>query len=237
MSPVFLRSLLIATRTPTRRIIAIVALCALCAGVSQAQMNPGSVRERYDKQTKGSSLDEYVTKLGSDDPQERLEGVKSLGEAKDKKATQYLIQAVGDPDERVQVKAIETLGELRASDATSVLVQHLFIRTTRPEMKRLILASLGKIGDPSAAKPIVEFLQRDLDDATRGTAIYALGDIGSTDASATLEQLSKNDPNPTLRRLSREALSKVQIHRDAQAKEVKEPLETFLPKEPPPPAQ
>lgn len=223
-----------------KKIATAAAVAALLGtgGVAWGQMTSGdSMRQRYDKQTKGASIDEYIKKLDSDDASERLEGVKSLGESKDGKAIQYLIQAVGDPDERVQVKAIEVLGEMRASDATPVLVQQLFIRSTRPELKRRILAALGKIGDSTASRPIVEFLQRDLDSATRGTAIYALGDIGAADAVDELKKISESDKDATLRRLAREALGKVQYHQEAQLKEVKEPLDTFLPKEPPPPQQ
>lgn len=209
----------------------------VCASSVHAQApSSDGMRQRYDKQSKTSSnLDEFIRKLDSDDPLERLDAVKSLGESKDNKAIPYLIQAVGDPDERVQVKAIEMLGEMRATDATPVLVQHLFIKSTRPEMKRRILASLGKIGDQSAAKPILEFLQRDLDPGTRGTAIYALGDLGASEALEPLKKIAQDDQDPTLRRLAREASNKIQYHQEVQLKEVKQPLDTFLPKEPPPP--
>lgn len=207
------------------------------AGAAEAQLQGDSVRQRYDKSQKSTSIDEHVKKLDSDDPDERLDGVRAIGSSKDGKGVEYLIQALGDPDERVQVKAIEMLGEMRASDATPVLVQHLFIRQARPELKARILAALGKIGDATAARPIVEFLQRDLDKSTRGTAIYALGDIGAAEASPELKKIAETDGDPMLRRLAREALSKVQYHQEAQEKEVKAPLDTFLPKEPPPPPQ
>jgi HEAT repeat protein len=149
---------------------------------------------------------------------------------------EHLIAALGDPDMRVEAKTVDVLGELRATDATVVLIQHLFLRTTEPQMKQRILAALGKIGDERAAKPIVEFLQRDLDSATRGTAIYALGDIGSPDALETLEQLGQTDSDPTVRRLAYEAANKVRLHQSAVSKEVKA-AETFLPKAPPEPEE
>ena len=102
-----------------------------------------------------------------------------MSESTDPAAVAYLVQALGDPDMRVKAKAIDACGTLRATDATPVLVQQLFLRGTDPEVKQRILAALGKIGDPRAAKPIKEFLGRDLDHATRGTAIFALGDIGA----------------------------------------------------------
>src|SRR5262249_28233944 len=150
--------------------------------LASAQISGQQIRNRYDKNTKGASIDDYVKRLASDDPEKRLEAVKSLGASKDNKAVEYLIQALGDSDMRVQAKAVDMLGEMRATDATPVLIQSLFLRTTETQMKQRILASLGKIGDTRAARPIMEFLQRDLDQATRGTAIYALGAIGAPES-------------------------------------------------------
>ena len=200
-----------------------------------AQVSGQQIRERYDKTTKGTSIDDFVKKLNSDDAENRLEGVKSLSDSKDNKAIEYLIQATGDSDIRVQAKAIAALGDMRATDATPVLIQYLSRRTVENNMKQLILASLGKIGDARAARPIVEFLQRDLDPATRGTAIFALGEIGAPDSTDTLSRLAQSDDDPTVRRLANEALAKVQHHQAAIQKEVKGPSQTFLePKEPPP---
>ncbi|MBI3786037.1 MAG: HEAT repeat domain-containing protein [Deltaproteobacteria bacterium] len=208
------------------------AFAAFSAMPVQAQFNSQQMRQRYQKNTQGTSIEDYVKKLGSDDPAKRLEGVKLLGATHDPKVVEYLIQALGDSDVRVRAKSVEELGEMRAVDSTQVLIQHLFLRTTEPQMKQLILASLGKIGDPRSAKPIMEFLQRDLDEATRGTAIYALGDIGSAEASPTLQQISQDDSNATLRRLAGEALNKVQHHQASMQKEASKPTDTFLPKEP-----
>jgi HEAT repeat protein len=200
-----------------------------------AQINSQQVRQRYEKSTKGTSIEDFVKKLESDDADKRLEGVKSLGASKDTKAVAYLIQALGDSDMRVQAKAVDMLGEMRATDATPVLIQHLFLRTTDAQMKQRLLAALGKIGDVRAARPIMEFLQRDLDAATRGTAIYALGDIGAPESADTLSQIAKADDDATVRRLAGDALSKVQQHQAIQQKELKGVPETFLePKQPPP---
>jgi HEAT repeat protein len=169
-----------------------------------------------------------VKQLGSSDPDKRLEGVKSLGASKDPKATEYLIQAMGDADVRVQAKAVQMLGDMRANDATPVLVQYLFLRTTEPNMKQLILAALGKIGDPRAAQPLIEFLQRDLDRPTRGTAIFALGEIGAPESVEPLKRISQTESDPTLRRLANEAMSKVEAHQAVIKSQVKGPSETFL---------
>lgn len=203
---------------------------------AQAQISSQQIRQRYEKNTKGTSIEDYVKNLGSSDPEKRLEAVKSLGTSNDKKAVEYLIQALGDSDVRVQAKAIAMLGDVRATDATPVLIQYLFLRTTDANMKQLILASLGKIGDARAARPIIEYLQRDLDPATRGTAIFALGEIGAPEAVEPLSLIARADEDQVVRRLANEAVSKVEAHQAVKRKEVKGPSETFLePKAPPPP--
>jgi HEAT repeat protein len=215
--------------------MALVMLLAAAPG--RAQISAQQVRERYNRTTKGANLDDFVRNLNSDDPAKRLQGLKSLTESKDPKAIEYIVAAVGDSDMRIKAKAIDALGNLRATDATPVLVQHLFLRDTDPEVKQRILASLGKIGDPRAAKPIGEFLERDLDPAMRGTAIYALGDIGSPESLPLLDKIAETDGNKTIQRLARQAAEKVNYHQAVIKTEAKQPLDTFLKPERPAPPQ
>lgn len=212
-------------RPCARLVLGLLLVSALPAA---AQISSQQVRQRYEKSTKGTSIEDFVKKLDSEDADKRLEAVKSLGATKDKKAVEYLIQALGDADLRVQCKAVDMLGEMRATDATPVLIQHLFLVTTDAHMKQRLLAALGKIGDVRAARPIMEFLQRDLDPATRGTAIFALGDIGAPESADTLTQIAQADQDATVRRLANEALNKVQQHQAVQQKELKGVPETFL---------
>ena len=73
------------------------------------------------------------------------------------------------------IKAIDELGNRMAKEATPMLVQQLFLRETEAFVQQRVLAALGKIADPRSTKPICEFLERDLDPSTRGTAVFALG--------------------------------------------------------------
>ena len=220
------------------RLAGIAAVAALLAAApAAAQISSNQIRQRYERNTRGTSIDDFVRKLNSDDPAARLEGVKSLADSKDTKAIEYLLQALGDADMRVKAKAIDALGNLRATEATPVLIQHLFLRSTEPYVKQRILASLGKIGDGRAAKPIMEFLQRDLDPAMRGTAIFALGDIGSPEALETLAEIERTEEDAALQRLAREATSKVNYHQTMLQTEAKEPSKTFLKPEPGAPPQ
>jgi HEAT repeat protein len=212
-----------------RSVVALLlAVAILLPGFAAAQISADQIRERYEKNTKGANLDDFVRKFNSEDADKRLEGIKSISESKDEKALDYLLQGLGDPDMRIKAKAIDALGNIRAVEATPVLVQHLFLRSTEPAVKRRILASLGKIGDPRAAAPITEFLQRDLDPAMRGIAIFALGEIGSGESLTPLNEIQRTDGNATLRRLAGDAANKVRWHQQVLATEAKEPRVTFL---------
>lgn len=216
-------------------ILAVLLSLAVAPLGARAQISADQVRERYDKQTKGAGVEEWARKMNSDDPLERLEGVRSLSEATDPAAVPYLVQALGDDDMRVKAKAIDACGAVRAADATPVLIQMLFLRGTEAEVERRILAALGKIGDQRAASSIVEYLGRDLDHATRGTAIYALGDIADPETLVFLDDLSGSEAHPTLKRLAREAAAKVRYQQSVKQTEAKQPLDTFLKPDQPPP--
>jgi HEAT repeat protein len=211
------------------------ALLLFTAGAARGQISADQVRQRYDRQSKGTSVEEFAKQMDSDDPTERLKGVKSMSESTDPKAIEYLVQALGDSDMRIKAKAIDACGNLRATDATPVLIQQLFLRTTDPEVKQRILAALGKIGDARAAKPIQEFLGRDLDLPTKGTALYALGDIGDPDSIEFLQTTERDEPAPTIKRIAREAEGKIRYQQAQRQTEAKQPLDTFLPPEPPAP--
>ena len=213
---------------------AIVALLLAAAAPALAQISADQVKQRYNKQSKGAGVEEWARKMNSDDPLERLEGVRSLSESTDPAAVPYLVQALGDTDMRVKAKAIDACGTARAADATPVLVQMLFLRGTSPEVEQRILAALGKIGDQRSSVQIIEFLGRDLDHATRGTALYALGDIADPGSVEFLDKYAGEEPNPTLKRLAREAAAKVRYQQTVRETEAKQPLDTFLKKDEPP---
>lgn len=219
----------------TFRAFPLAALFLVAPITASAQFAGQQARQRYQKQTKGASIDDFVKHLASDDADERLEAVRSLGSSGEPKAVQYLIQAVGDADERVEAKAIVLLGDLRATDAIPVLVQYLSRSTVNVRLKPLILAALGKIGDARAALPIAEFLQRDLEPSTRGTAVFALGEIASGESMETLRKVAENDADPNVQRLATEAMNKIESRRAAVKREVKAPAQNFLkPKDEPP---
>jgi HEAT repeat protein len=110
---------------------------------------------------------------------------------------------------RIRIKTIDTLGNMHAKEATPLLVQQLFLRDTELATKQHILAALGKIGDPRATAPLLDFVARDIDPAVRGNAVFALGDIGDHEALAPLEALARDGRDDNLRRLAQEAVRKI----------------------------
>lgn len=196
-------------------VLATAAAAALLALPATPRAQPSDLqeprqrfRDRYRTPQQNQRLDENVRKWKSDDPDERLEAVSGFGQVQDPKAIEYLLNAASDPDPRIRVKAIDVLGQIQAKEAVPLLVQRLFMRDTDLGTKQRCLASLGKIGDRRATKPILDFLSRDIETPVRGNAIYALGDIGDPAALPALEQIAQHDPDVTLRALATDAIKR-----------------------------
>jgi HEAT repeat protein len=177
-----------------------------------------NVTERYNKAKKGANIGEWVRRLNDDDPETRLEAVKSLGESGDAKAVEPLMQAAGDQDPRVQAKAVDFLGTTRATDATFFLVQRLFLADTPDPLRHRILNALGKIGDPAASRPILDYVSRDTPLDLRGTGIFALGEIGDPAARGDLVAMLDSERDARLRILIQEAVTKIDTRQAAPQK-------------------
>jgi len=190
----------------------IVTMMGVAAAWAQSPIDGrGRLRDRYEKPRQQQKLDEAIRKFGEEDTQTRLEGVEGLGEnAEDAKAVDYLIRAAADADLSVRVKAIDVIGDNRVKGAVPLLVQQLFMRDTTLATKQHILASLGKIGDTHATKPILDFLARDVDPSVRGSAVYALGELGDRSALPTLERFAKADADESFRSLAQSASRKIE---------------------------
>lgn len=201
-----------------RGVVAVVAVIGIVAGAAttaRAQVNPldgrGSLRDRYEKPRQQQKLDEAIRKFNEEDTQTRLEGVEGLGEnVEDAKAVEYLLRGAADANPSVRIKSIDTIGDGRVKAAVPLLVQQLFMRDTTLATKQHILAALGKIGDPHATQPILDFLARDVDPSVRGSAVYALGDIGDRAALPTLERLAKQTTDENFRGLTQAAIRKIE---------------------------
>jgi hypothetical protein len=143
------------------------------------------------------------------DPRVRAEALDKLRSVNDPKAQEMLIEGLTDPDIRVKVRAIDLLGAQQATAAVPLMTQQLFLRETQAVVKLHIVAALGRIGDSRGTLPIVGYLKEASDDQTRGTAVFALGEIGDPHATDVLVQTVTNDRNPMVRKLAQESLEKI----------------------------
>ncbi len=202
-------------RRPGRSVLTLALILLPAAGLAQSPFDPAEsprtkLRDRSSRgQSTGPKVEDQLKKLASEDPEQRIEGVRGLAESGDPKAIEHLIGAANDPDDRVRVKAIDTLGQLKAKDAVPLFVQKLFLRDTDRSTKARILVALGKIGDERATSPILDLLSRDADRPIRGNAVYALGEIGDTRAIPGLEKLAGSTDDEALRTLATETARKI----------------------------
>jgi len=143
------------------------------------------------------------------DPGVRVSELEKLRFLQDPEVNQILIGSMSDPDVRVKVKAIDILGARGANDAVTPMTTMIFLRSTEPIVKLHLVAGLGRIGDAQGALPVMQYLGEDQDERGRGTAVFALGEIGSDKAVPLLNAVVAQDQSAMVRRLAKEALQKV----------------------------
>jgi len=203
--------------------VASLAGFLLMSALASAQMGPGggggsnplgaifnqNNNRASERTTTQHDLKSAEAGLGDADPRVRVEALRKLRNVKDPQADFLLIRSISDPDTRVRVKAIDILGGRSNKDAVEPMCQLLFLRSTEPVVKMHIAAALGRIGDERAAQPLIQYLYEATDERSRGTAVFALGEIGNHSATDVLSTAATEDPSPTVRRLAQEALQKI----------------------------
>jgi len=171
------------------------------------QAGPGSLKNS------GKSADEAIReakrKFADADPRVRVDGLEKLRFVDSMDANEILFRGIADPDVRVRIKAIDVLGARGVADAVPMMSQELFLRETPAVEKLHLVAALGRIGDQRGSMPIVNYLKETDDSASRGTAVYAIGEIGDPSANDELIQIVSTDPSPMVRKLAREAIEKI----------------------------
>lgn len=171
------------------------------------EAGPGSLKNT------GKSVDEAIRdakrKFADADPRVRVDGLEKLRYVDSNDANEILFRGISDTDVRVRIKAIDVLGARGVSDSVPIMAQELFLRETPPVEKLHLVAALGRIGDQRGTMPIVNYLKQTDDSASRGTAVYAVGEIGDPSANDELIDIVSKDPSPMVRKLAREALEKI----------------------------
>ncbi len=144
------------------------------------------------------------------DPRVRVDGLEKLRFVGDKpEVSELLFRGLNDADVRVRIKAIDVLGARGVNEAVPLMSQALFLRETPAVEKLHLVAALGRIGDARGALPILEYLDETDDTPSRGTAVFALGEIGDPAANDKLIDIVQNDKSAKVRQLAEEALEKI----------------------------
>jgi HEAT repeat protein len=165
--------------------------------------------------TQGGQADDQLIKeakrrVVDADPRVRVEGLEKLRYVKDvNKANEILVRGLNDIDVRVRIKAIDVLGARGVNEVVPLMAQRLFLRQTPAIEKLHLVAALGRIGDARGTRPILEYLDEAEDEDSRGTAVFALGEIGDPEADNKLIQIVQHDKSATVRQLAQEALEKI----------------------------
>ena len=171
------------------------------------QAGPGSLK--HSGKTADEAIRDSKRKFADADPRVRVQGLEELRFVDSTDANELLYRGISDPDVRVRIKAIDVLGARGVADAVPIMSQELFLRETPAVEKLHLVASLGRIGDQRGAMPIINYLKETDDSDSRGTAVYALGEIGDPSANDPLIQIVSNDPSAKVRKLAREAIEKI----------------------------
>ena len=177
----------------------------------QGQVKPGvdDMQGNAAAETPFKVIKDVKLGLKDADPTVRVTELERLRFLQDPEVNQILTNSISDPDVRVKIKAIDILGAREANDAVTPMSTMLFLRSTEPIVKLHLVAALGRIGDTQGVLPVMQYLGEDQDERGRGTAVFALGEIGSDKATSLLNAVVAQDQSPMVRRLAKEALQKV----------------------------
>src|SRR5271156_6652640 len=177
----------------------------------QGDVKPGvdDIQANASTETPFKIIKDVKLGLKDADPTVRVSELEKLRFLQDPEVNQILIDSLSDPDVRVKIKTIDILGAREANAAVAPMSTMLFLRSTEPIVKLHLVATLGRIGDSQGALPIMQYLGEDQDERGRGTAVFALGEIGSDKAVPLLNKIVTDDRSPMVRRVAQEALRKI----------------------------
>jgi len=177
----------------------------------QGKVTPGvdDYLSRAQQESSFKIIKDVKLGLKDADPNVRVTELKKLVPLRDPEVDTILIESMSDPDIRVKMKAIDILGSRESNAAVPPMSQMLFLRSTEPIVKLHLVAALGRIGDSGGTLPVMQYMEQQDDDRARGTAVFALGEIGGDNAVPLLASAADMDRSPMVRRLAKEALEKI----------------------------
>jgi hypothetical protein len=181
----------------------------------QGQVKAGvdDISKHVDKETPFKVIKDAKLGLKDADPNVRVQELKKLRDLQDPEVNKIIMDSLSDPDIRVKIKAVDLLGQRQVNEGVAPISQLLFLRSTEPLLKLHATAALGRIGDARGTLPVMQYLEQERaagdDDRARGTAVFALGEIGSDKSNELLSQVVADDHSDMVRRLAQEAIEKI----------------------------
>ncbi|MDM8541512.1 HEAT repeat domain-containing protein [Desulfococcaceae bacterium HSG9] len=135
----------------------------------------------------------------------RMAVVKALGDIRDPLAIKSLIAVMKDKFSAERHLAMEPLVKIGASALEPLLAE---LKNDDPDVVRIAVAALVKIGDPRATESLIDVFKTTDSNAIRISLAAALGKIGDKKAIPAL-LAALNDEIPVVRKMAAASLAKI----------------------------
>ena len=139
-----------------------------------------------------AQLEPYVQTLERGDVEQRRNALASVRNLRTEAASRIAIPALKDPNNLVRATAVSSVVFLPSAEAASLLVP--MVQDRDEFVRREAAFALGRVGDPSAAGPLLELLRREKVIEARSAAVIALGGCGDISAIGPLLAILKKRP-------------------------------------------
>ncbi len=147
---------------------------------------------------RGAEVDDAILAgIGSAEPKEKVELIRSIGERNVVAGVQVLLKTAQDPDREVQrdsFKVLKVIADERYLPMLVELLMNVSIESVRSEAEKTVAAVARKISDKGRqAEAVLVVLASVRDVETKCFLLRVLGRIGSDSALPVLREALKND--------------------------------------------
>lgn len=129
-----------------------------------------------------------------------------------------LERKLNDPNPAVKNAAVTLLVRRKKSTALPALMAQLKVESADDDQLRRTMGLMVELGDPGAAKPMIEALQRK-NLLMQRELVFALSSLGGADAEAYLYVVSEGHDEPQLRHWAEQALDELKQKKSRQKPE------------------
>lgn len=150
-----------------------------------------------------------IKRLEAKDLKTRLLVIEALGEIGEREKTvSALLPLLKDSSSEVVYKVANLLGQKGWATEETIGVLKQALTEDDPDTRKMALQTFGIMRSLEAFADVLKALH-DPHREVQSYAIWALGEIGSREASLSLTELSKTSPSPKIRQEAEEALAKL----------------------------